>query len=120
MSWKTHGKSIMALLAALVMAGVVAYQGLQDQGVTPSEWVMVTIAVFSVIVTWATANIPGFEKAKTFVNAITVVLNLLVAIIVGGITSDEWLLLLVQFLGALGVAGAPAPVHAELRSTVTR
>jgi hypothetical protein len=120
MSWKTHGKSIMALLAALVMAGVVTYQGLQAEGVTSSEWVMVFIAVFSVIVTWATANIPGFEKAKTFVNAITVVLNLLVSLVTGGITGDETLLLLVQFLGALGVAGAPAPVHTEVRSPLAR
>lgn len=118
MAWKSYGKLIVALLASLVMAGIVTYQALVTDGVTPSEWVMVTIAVFGAFVVWATANVTGFEKAKTLVNAVSVVLNLLVAVIVGGIASDEWLLLMVQFLGALGVAGAPAPKQIVERTVV--
>lgn len=120
MSWKTHGKSLAALLAALVMAGIVTYQAVVLEGVTPSEWVMVLIAVFGSFVTWAAANITGFEKAKTLVSAVTVVLNLLVAVIIGGLTSDEVLLLVVHFLGALGVAGAPAPKQIVQGTVVAR
>ena len=107
--WKTHGKSIMELLGALIMAGIVTFQSVQPDGVTWSEWVMVVIAVAGVINVWASANITGFSKAKLLVSAVFVVLNLLVGILTDGqITSDEWILLAVQFLSTLGVAGAPA------------
>jgi hypothetical protein len=121
MSWKTHGKTIMELLGALVMAGVVAYQYVADQGVTLSEWVMVLIAVAGVLNVWAASNIPGFDKAKLLVSGIFVVLNLLVGMLTDShLTGDEVMLLVIQFLSTLGVAGAPAVVHQELRGTVTR
>lgn len=108
MSWKTHGKSIAMLLATVVMAGIAGYRELSADGMTPSEWVTVVIALFTTITVWAAANVPSFARAKTFVAAVGLVLNLLVSVIVGGITGDEWLLLAVNFLGALGVAVAPA------------
>ena len=109
MSWKTHGKTIMELLGALVMAVIVAYQTVATDGVTWSEWVMVAIAAAGVLNVWAAANITGFDKAKLLVSAIFVVLNLLVGFLTDNqITGDEWLLLAVQFLSTLGVAGAPA------------
>ena len=109
MSWKTHGKTIMELLGALVMAGVVTYQTVVQNGVTWSEWVMVVIAMAGVLNVWAAANITGFSKAKLLVSAVFVVLNLLVGMLTDGrITGDEWMLLVIQFLSTLGVAGAPA------------
>lgn len=96
------------LLATLVMAAIAAYRELSADGMTPSEWVTVLIALFSAITVWAAANVPSFSRAKTFVAAVGLVLNLLVSVIVGGITTDEWILLAVNFLGALGVAVAPA------------
>ncbi len=109
MKWTTHGKTIMELLGALVMAGIVTYQQVASDGVSASEWVMVIIALAGVANVWAAANITGFDKAKVLVSALFVVLNLLVGMLTDGrITSDEWLLLAVQFLSTLGVAGAPA------------
>jgi hypothetical protein len=99
----------MELAGAAVMALIVAYQQVAGDGVTWSEWVLVIIAVAGVINVWAAANITGFDKAKLLVSAVFVVLNLLVGILTDNrITSDEWLLLAVQFLSTLGVAGAPA------------
>lgn len=110
MSWKTHGKFIMELLGALVMAGIVTYQEVAADGVTMSEWVMVIIALGGVANVWAAANITGFDKAKTLVSALFVVLNLLVGFLTDGqLTGNEIMLLAVQFLSTLGVAGAPAP-----------
>ena len=110
MSWKTHGKSLAALLGALIMAGVVSYQAMAANGATLSEWVTVVIAVFGAFVVWATANITGFDKAKTLVAAATVVLNLLVGFLTDDrLSGDEVMLLVIQALAALGVAGAPAP-----------
>jgi FtsH-binding integral membrane protein len=117
--WKTYGKTYAQLLATLVMAGIVTYRQVAGDGVTASEWVMVIIALFGVFTVWGAANITGFEKAKTLMGAVALILNLLVSMIIGGLTSDEMLLLVVQFLGALGVAGAKAPLQVVSR-TVTR
>jgi hypothetical protein len=121
MSWKTHGKTIMELLGALVMAIIVAYQEVATDGVTWSEWVMVVIAAAGVLNVWAAANITGFSKAKLLVSAVFVVLNLLVGILTDGrITGDEWTLLLVQFLSTLGVAGAPAVKNVVSQATIAK
>lgn len=107
------------LLATIVMAVLASYREfVADGSMTPSEWVLVVVAVFTTFTVWATANITGFEKAKTLVAAAGLVLNLLVAFIVAGITTDEWMLLALQFLGALGVAGAPAPKQVVERTVI--
>jgi hypothetical protein len=108
MSWKTHGKSIAMGLAAVAMAGVTAYRAVAGDGVLPSEWVTVVIAVFGAVNVWAAVNVPAFSKAKTLVAALFVVLSVLQTSVTGGISGDEWLLLILQFLGALGVVAAPA------------
>lgn len=120
MTWKTHGKSIVSLIATLIVVAYAAIKDVTEGGVTPSEWVTVVIVGFSTFVVWATANVPGFEKAKTIVATVTLILNLLVTVIVGGISTDEWFFLAVQALGALGIAGVPALKHVETRSVVTR
>jgi hypothetical protein len=119
MSWKTHGKTWMELLGALLMAGVVTFQQVSESGVTLSEWIMVVIAVFGVVNVWATANITGWSKAKLLVSAAFVVLNLLVGFLTDGkLTGDEAVLLLIQGLSTLGVAGAPAVKRVTERSVI--
>lgn len=122
MSWKTHGKALMELLGALVMAGIVTYQHVSDDHhVSMSEWVMVVIAVGGVACVWAAANISGFDKAKTLVSAIFVVLNLLVGFLTDShLDNSEILLLAVQFLSTLGVAGAPAPKQVIERTVISQ
>jgi hypothetical protein len=107
---RKYAQSIAMLLASVVMAVFALYRELGVDGMTPSEWITVVIAVFTTITVWGAANVPGFEKAKTFVAAVGLVLNLAVSAIVGGVTTDEWLMLAVQFLGALGVAAVPKVV----------
>ncbi len=120
MTWRTHGKLILMGLATLVMALIAVYRDVAVGGITSSEWVTVVIAGFAVIVTWASANITGFEKAKTFVAAVMLVLNLLVSVIVDGVTTDEAMFLAIQFLGALGVSTAPAPKHVVEGTVIQR
>lgn len=118
MSWQTHGKSIVMGLAALVVAVLAGYREVVSDGITPSEWVIVIIVAVTAINVWATANVPGFEKAKTFVAALLFVLNLLIAKIVGGLTTDEVMFLIIQFFGALGVVIAPAISHVSTTTAV--
>jgi hypothetical protein len=116
--WNKYGKSLAMLLAALVMAVLATYREVSGDGTTGSEWVQVIIGGFTVIVVWAAANVPGFEKAKTLVAAIGLVLNLLVTAVNGGISGDEWIYLAIQFLGALGVSAAKAPVFVRVAPTI--
>jgi hypothetical protein len=109
MSWQTHGKTLAMGAATVVMAAVTAFRVVNGDGVVDAaEWITVTIAVASTINVWLAANVPAFSKAKTVVAALFVVLNLVQTFITNGISPDEWLLLLLQFLGALGVAVAPS------------
>jgi hypothetical protein len=106
---RSNGKFVAELLGALVMAIIVTYQQVAADGVTLSEWVMVVIAAAGVANVWLAANLTSFAKAKLLVSALFVVLNLLVGMLTDSrLTGDEWLLLAVQFLSTLGVAGAPA------------
>jgi predicted ferric reductase len=111
--WKMNGKFVMELLGALVMAGIVTYQHVNaDLHVSMGEWVMVVIALFGAVNVWAAANVTNWDKAKTVVSAVFVVLNLVVGFLTDNqLTSDEIMLLVVQFLSTLGVAAAPAPKH---------
>lgn len=107
-SFRTHGKAIMMGLATVVMALLVAYREATANGITPSEFVLVVIAGFNAVVVWGAANVPWWPRAKNIMAAVGVVLNVLVALIVGGLTTDEVMLLVIHFLGALGVVGAPS------------
>lgn len=111
MRWKTHGKFIIAAGTAVLMAAYATYRDAVEGGMTPSEWVTVVIAGFTALQVWWAANITGSQHAKTVFMAIGVALNLLVSYIVGGLSSDEIVLLVVNLVGALGVSGAPAVQH---------
>src|ERR1700755_233045 len=111
--WKTYGKSIAMGLAAVVMAGVTAYRAVAGDGVTASEWVAVVLAVMGAANVWAAVNVPAIVKAKTLIAALFVVGQVLQTSITGGISADEWLLMVLQFLGALGVVAAPSRTTAS-------
>lgn len=107
------------LLGGVVMTALQAYQAVLGDGVTASEWVTVVIQAFTLVTIWAAANVPGFVKAKAWVAAIMLVLNLLVSAIVGGLTSMEVAQLVVAFLGAAGVFATPGPVATVRRVPTT-
>jgi len=118
--WNKYGKTYAQLLATLVMAGIVTYRQVSGDGVSASDWVIVVVALFGAFTIWGAANITGFSKAKTLMGAIALVLSLLVSLITDGLTGDELMLLVVQFLGALGVASASAPLQVVSRTELTR
>ena len=121
MSWRTHGKSILQLLGALVLAVIFVVQEATSDGsvINPSEWVLVGIAAFGVFQVWGAANIPGFDKAKNLMSAAAAVLGLLVTVITGGIQGQEWMALIVLFLTTLGVVVSPAKKATVAGSTYT-
>jgi hypothetical protein len=118
MNYRTKAPAVFMGLATLVMAILtVVRSAMADQHVSAEEWVLVSIAGWNTATVWGAANIPVFAKAKTFMAAIGVTLALLVSLISGGLTVDEIILLVIEFLGAMGVVvGAQPPPSASQQS----
>lgn len=105
-----YAKLIGPLLGSLVMAGLVAYRQFAGDGIVdPSEWVLLATQVFMVVTVWGAANVPGWEKGKSFQAAVIAVLSALVALITDGITMDEAFQLVILFTSAVGVTIPPSP-----------
>lgn len=112
MNWRVYGKFIAAALTAVIMAGYAVYREAAAGGMTPSEWLAVVVAAVTALQVWAAANVTGFQQAKTVVAICGWVLSLLAAVGVGGLTTDDIVLLVIQALGTIAVAGSPALRHA--------
>lgn len=116
---RKYGKAVAELAGALVMAFILTYQELAGNGVTPGEWVLVIIALFGVVNVWLTSNLAGWGDYKLYVSAVFVVLNLVVGFLTDSrLSGDEIMILIVQFLSTLGVAGSKAPEHEVTRTRV--
>ena len=101
-----YGKAIAAVLAAGVVA---AYQSLSgDQHIDAVEWVSVAIAAVTAVGVWLVPLAPGAPWAKTGVAVVLAVLQVLTTAILGGLGTDEILLMLITAAGAAGIWVAPA------------
>lgn len=104
-------KLIWPIVATLVMAGFTTIQeALSDSRIDSQEWVLVALGALMAFNVWATANLPQYGKMKTYVAAAIVVAGALHTFIVGGVSMQEWVNLIVLALGGLGVAATPQPV----------
>lgn len=74
------------------------------------EWVLVGLAALMAFNVWATANLPQYEKMKTYVAAVIVVAGALHTAIVGGVSTPEIVNMIILGLAALGVAVTPQPI----------
>lgn len=93
------------------MAGFTTIQeALSDSRIDSQEWVLVALGALMAFNVWATANLPQYGKMKTYVAAAIVVAGALHTFIVGGVSMQEWVNLIVLALGGLGVAATPQPV----------
>lgn len=90
---------------------------LSDARIDNQEWVLVGLGVLMAFNVWATANLPQYNKMKTYVAAAIVVAGALHTFIVGGVSMQEWVNLVVLGLGALGVAATPQPVTTVINGT---
>ena len=103
---RRFGKAIAAVATAAV---VYAYQALSgDNHIDAVEWVSVAIAAFTAVGVWLVPLAPDAKWAKTAVAAVLAVLQVLTTAILGGLGSDEILLMVITAAGALGIWAAPA------------
>lgn len=101
-----YGKAIVAALTAAV---VVAYQGLSgDQNIEAPEWVSIAIAFVTAVGVYVVPMSPYAKWAKTAVAVVLAVLQILTTAILGGLGTDELLLMLITAAGAAGIYAAPA------------
>lgn len=101
-----YGKSIIAALTAAV---IVAYQALGgDQHISSVEWVSISIAFVTAVGVYVVPMAPYAKWAKTAVAVVLSVLQIMVTAILGGLGTDELLLMLITAVGAAGIYVAPA------------
>lgn len=110
--WPVVGTIAMAV--ALVIQDAVA-----DQHITPQEWVQVLLGALMAFNVWATANLPGYEKMKTYVSAAIVVFGALYTYIIGGVSLAEIINMAILALSAVGVAVTRQPITTVVNGRTT-
>jgi hypothetical protein len=104
-------KVLPPILGTIVMAILTVFQeATADNHITAQEWVQVILGALMAFNVWATANLPGYTKMKTYVSAAIVVFGALYTYIVGGVSQGELINMAVLALSALGVAVIKQPV----------
>lgn len=111
--WPVLGTIVMAILT-------VVQEATQDNHITAQEWVQVALGALMAFNVWATANLPGYERMKTYVSAAIVVVGALYTYIVGGVSTGEIINMAVLLLAALGVAVTRQPVTTIINGEVTQ
>ncbi len=101
-----YGKAIAAVLGAVLTALYAATSG--DNRVEPDEVIAIAIALVTAIGVYLVPLDPDFRWGKTAVGVLLAVLQAATTVILGGLDSNEWILLALAGLTALGVVAAPA------------
>lgn len=107
-----YAKSIAAVLGAALMALIAA---LADEQINNVEWINVAIAGVNAASVFAAPNVKGAMFTKTILAVLSAVLVFLVSAISGGISSSEWLQIMVIAMSAGGIFLVPNKT-AEARS----
>ena len=100
-----YGKALVSIIAAVLLT---LYNFLNDNTITSEEWVQICVAFTVAINVYLVPLTPEWPWMKTAIAAVTSLLNALIIVIVGGLTPQEILTLIIAILTPLGVAMAPA------------
>lgn len=111
-------KLIWPVLGTIAMAIFTTVQeALTDNHIDSQEWVLVGLGVLMAFNVWATANLPQYTKMKTWVAAAIVVAGALHTFIVGGVSTQELINMIILFLAGIGVAVTPQPITTVVNGT---
>lgn len=103
---QVYGKFIVSFLYAVAVVAVPFFSG--DKHIDPSEGVAIAIAVCTAALTYLVPLVPSAPWIKTAVAAVLAGLQIAATVIVGGIDSNDMLLIAAAVVGALGITLAPA------------
>ena len=111
--WPVIGLVLMTVLMTV-------QEALGDQKISGQEWVMVVIQASMVAHVWLTANLPQYEKMKTYAAGAIATLQTLYVVMVAGLDTTEIIGLGITFLAAVGVSVVRQPVTTVIEGrTVT-
>lgn len=105
---RAYGKAIVATLAAVLMT---VYDFVDDGHLDQVEWVKVAIAFAIAIQTYLVPLTAEWPWMKTIVATILSGLQVLVIVIIGGLTQREIIEIIIAIVTPLGVGVAPAISH---------
>lgn len=104
--FQTYGKSILAALYAVAVVVIPLWSG--DRHIDASEGIAIGIAVCTALLTWVIPLVPSAPWTKTAIGVVLAALQVAATQIIGGIDSNDVLLILAAIAGALGIGIAPA------------
>lgn len=117
--FRRFGKPIMSVLvaAALVLYARLASDSPGGARIVDFEWVLIGIGAVQAVQVYVLPLAVNYPWAKTAAGATLAGLQVLVTVIVGGLDTQELLLICFAVAGALGITVAPATsnngVHAR-------
>ena len=103
---QVYGKSIFAALYAIAVVAVPLFSG--DKHIDPSEGVAIGIAICTAALTYLVPLAPSAPWTKMAIGAVLAGLQVATTVIVGGVDSNDVLLIAFAVLSALGITLAPA------------
>jgi hypothetical protein len=101
---KTYSKAFAMVLFTIISAIVAA---LTDDVVTTAEWINIAILGFGAAQVFTAPNVPYSKYTKTILAALTAAATALVSFLTNGVSTAEWLQVLVAVGAAVGVYVAP-------------
>src|SRR5687768_12614249 len=101
---KIYSKAI-AMVVMTVVSALVA--SLTDDVVSTAEWINVAILGFGAANVFTAPNVPYAKYTKTVIAVLVAGLTALVSFLTNGVTTAEWLQVLVAAAAAVGVYAAP-------------
>jgi hypothetical protein len=101
---KIYAKSI-GMVVMTIVSGIVA--ALTDDKVTTVEWINVALLAFAAAQVFTAPNVPGAKYTKTFLAVLTAAATAVVSFLSNGVTTAEWLQVLVAAAAAVGVYALP-------------
>jgi hypothetical protein len=104
--WTKYGKFIWAALYAVAVVVVPLVS--DDHHISGPEAVAIAIAVCTALLTYIIPLVPSAPWTKTAVGAVLAGLQVLATVLDGGVSGNDWLLILAAVAGAAGIAAAPA------------
>jgi hypothetical protein len=103
---QVYGKFIVSFFYAVAVVAVPLFSG--DRHIDPSEGVAIGIAVCTAALTYLVPLVPSASWTKTAIGAVLAGLQVATTVIVGGVDSNDVLLIAFAILSALGITLAPA------------
>jgi hypothetical protein len=104
--FQKYGKAITAVVFAVLTAAQVYLGG--DNHIDQQEWVQLGIAAASAVGVYVIPLAQQYAWAKTAVAVLLAVLQALATVVLGGLDSNEVLVLVLAALTAIGVGVSPA------------